>query len=83
MFSCAGLFAGSPAPTGLPAAPGNCAVPVGAGKPAKGPAQEDRHKKTPAHGRGFRETGSSISVRKSSARPQRSGCPHPSSRSGR
>ncbi|RII79659.1 hypothetical protein D0894_04325 [Pseudomonas monteilii] len=44
----------------------------------KTPIKKPRHS-----GRGFRVTGSSISARRSSARPQQSGCPRPSSRSGR
>ncbi|PYC20068.1 hypothetical protein DMX06_14410 [Pseudomonas mosselii] len=38
MNSCAGLFAGKPAPTGFR----DCAKPVGAGLPAKRPAQANR-----------------------------------------
>ncbi|HCV39970.1 MAG TPA: hypothetical protein DGQ94_14885 [Pseudomonas sp.] len=34
----AACFAGMPAPTGYRAAPEGCAIPVGAGEPAKGPA---------------------------------------------
>ncbi|AJG15814.1 hypothetical protein RK21_04306 [Pseudomonas plecoglossicida] len=37
--ACAGLFAGKPAPTGISTALKGYAVPVGAGLPAKGPAQ--------------------------------------------
>ncbi|QKL04463.1 hypothetical protein GEV39_25205 [Pseudomonas sp. NY5710] len=38
-FACTGLFAGAPAPTGSEP----CAVPVGAGMPAKKPAQDSSH----------------------------------------